>query len=42
MHPEVMSSKPGKCPKCGMDLVAVKPLVKKNTTPKKKMDGMKM
>jgi len=22
MHPEVISSKPGKCPKCGMDLVA--------------------
>ena len=21
MHPEVTSSKPGKCPKCGMDLV---------------------
>ncbi|MDN3654940.1 heavy metal-binding domain-containing protein [Ferruginibacter paludis] len=24
MHPEVMSDKPGKCPKCGMDLVKVK------------------
>jgi hypothetical protein len=24
MHPEVQSDKPGKCPKCGMDLV-VKP-----------------
>src|SRR3546814_1874818 len=22
MHPEVISDKPGKCPKCGMDLVA--------------------
>lgn len=22
MHPEVVSDKPGKCPKCGMDLVA--------------------
>ncbi len=21
MHPEVVSDKPGKCPKCGMDLV---------------------
>lgn len=21
MHPEILSSKPGKCPKCGMDLV---------------------
>lgn len=21
MHPEVISDKPGKCPKCGMDLV---------------------
>ena len=24
MHPEVVRSKPGKCPKCGMTLVAVK------------------
>ncbi|HUS02128.1 MAG TPA: heavy metal-binding domain-containing protein [Chitinophagaceae bacterium] len=24
MHPEVIRSKPGKCPKCGMKLVAVK------------------
>ncbi len=24
MHPEVTSDKPGKCPKCGMDLVKVK------------------
>ncbi|MEP7107161.1 MAG: heavy metal-binding domain-containing protein [Ferruginibacter sp.] len=24
MHPEVVMNKPGKCPKCGMDLVAVK------------------
>ena len=21
MHPEVISDKPGKCPKCGMDLI---------------------
>ena len=24
MHPEGISDKPGKCPKCGMNLVAVK------------------
>ena len=24
MHPEVISNKPGKCPKCGMDLTKVK------------------
>jgi hypothetical protein len=24
MHPEVQSDKPGKCPKCGMDLVVKK------------------
>ena len=24
MHPEVISDKPGKCPKCGMDLVVKK------------------
>jgi len=24
MHPEVVSGKPGKCPKCGMNLVPVK------------------
>lgn len=24
MHPEVHSDKPGKCPKCGMELVEVK------------------
>jgi len=24
MHPEVQSDKPGKCPKCGMELVEVK------------------
>jgi Heavy metal binding domain len=28
MHPEVISDKPGKCPKCGMDLVEKKPVVK--------------
>ena len=42
MHPEVVMNKPGKCPKCNMDLVAMK---SKKTTKKmdgKKMDGMKM
>ena len=34
MHPDVISDKPGKCPKCGMDLVV------KET--KKNMGGMKM
>ena len=31
MHPEIVSAKPGKCPKCGMDLVQkkIKPEVKK-------------
>jgi hypothetical protein len=24
MHPEVVKNKPGKCPKCGMKLVAMK------------------
>jgi hypothetical protein len=35
MHPEVLSDKPGKCPKCGMTLVKKEP-VKKTT------DSMKM
>ena len=25
MHPEVISDQPGKCPKCGMNLVLVQP-----------------
>lgn len=29
MHPEVVSDKPGKCPKCGMNLVLVKDAPKK-------------
>ena len=29
MHPEVQQSKPGQCPKCGMDLVPVKPAEQK-------------
>ena len=34
MHPEVVMDKPGKCPKCGMKLLAMKG--------SKKMKGMKM
>lgn len=30
MHPEVISDKPGKCPKCGMDLVEKKPVKAKS------------
>ena len=37
MHPEVVMNKPGKCPKCGMKLVAMK--AKKTT---EKMEDMKM
>ena len=33
MHPEVISDKPGKCPKCGMDLLKKEPM---------KHDKMKM
>ncbi len=29
MHPEVIQDKPGKCPKCGMKLVAIKEVKKK-------------
>jgi hypothetical protein len=29
MHPEVLSDKPGKCPKCGMALVKKSPAKKK-------------
>ncbi len=40
MHPGVVSDKPGKCPKCGMDLVEKKmPAGKKN---KKDTAEMKM
>jgi len=31
MHPEVISDKPGKCPKCGMQLVEVKSKEMKST-----------
>jgi predicted Zn-ribbon and HTH transcriptional regulator len=34
MHPEVLSDKPGKCPKCGMTMV-------KKTDTKKKMTSVK-
>ncbi|OCX52748.1 hypothetical protein BEL04_13830 [Mucilaginibacter sp. PPCGB 2223] len=36
MHPEVLSDKPGKCPKCGMTLV------KKADAKKKPAEKMKM
>ncbi len=29
MHPEIVQDKPGKCPKCGMDLIEKKDEVKK-------------
>jgi hypothetical protein len=41
MHPEVTSDKPGKCPKCGMDLVKKKPMAKKNAMKGMKMDSTK-
>lgn len=31
MHPEVITDKPGKCPKCGMDLIELKPKADSNT-----------
>ncbi len=34
MHPEVISDKPGKCPKCGMTLVKKEPAKKKTETMK--------
>jgi hypothetical protein len=37
MHPEVISDKPGKCPKCGMDLVKKETVAKDSA-----MNGMKM
>ena len=39
MHPEVVMNKPGKCPKCGMNLVAMK---KKTEKKDKSMGNMKM
>ncbi|MCZ2085810.1 MAG: lipoprotein, partial [Flavobacteriales bacterium] len=35
MHPEIISDKPGKCPKCGMDLVL-------KDAPAQKEDGIKL
>jgi hypothetical protein len=34
MHPEVIQDKPGKCPKCSMDLVEKKVEQKQDTTKK--------
>ncbi len=42
MHPEVVKHKPGKCPKCGMKLVAIKKMKKGEMKSDKSMDGMKM
>lgn len=45
MHPEVVSDKPGKCPKCGMELVEKKvPVDSLKTQPADtaKMKNMKM
>lgn len=39
MHPEVVRTKPGKCPKCGMGLVPMKMKGKKTVKP---MGDMKM
>ena len=41
MHPEVVMDKPGKCPKCGMDLVKMKSS-KKAGKMKGDMKDMKM
>jgi protein SCO1/2 len=38
MHPNVTSSKPGKCPKCGMTLVKAKPTSKPAATPEPKSE----
>ncbi len=38
MHPEIHSTKPGNCPKCGMKLVKEKPA----TSAEQKNDGMQM
>lgn len=39
MHPEVTSDKPGKCPKCGMDLVKKKSMAKNSSMKGMKMEG---
>jgi Cu(I)/Ag(I) efflux system membrane fusion protein len=41
MHPEVTSDKPGKCPKCGMDLVKKEIVVKDSATKDLHMDSTK-
>ena len=41
MHPEVISDKPGKCPKCGMDLVKKEDIAKDSTMKDMKMDSTK-
>ncbi|HWK05108.1 MAG TPA: heavy metal-binding domain-containing protein [Puia sp.] len=41
MHPEVISDKPGKCPKCGMDLVKKEDIMKDSTMKSMKMDSTK-
>ena len=43
MHPEVTSDKPGKCPKCGMDLVKkeIKSNMGKDDMKKMNMDSTK-
>ena len=40
MHPEVVSDKPGKCPKCGMTLVAKKTMKMDSAMNKKTMHKM--
>ena len=40
MHPDVVSDKPGKCPKCGMTLVAKKSMKMDSTMQKKTMHKM--
>lgn len=41
MHPEIVSDKPGKCPKCGMNLVAKKGNDTKNKAAHQDIPGMK-
>ena len=41
MHPEVISDKPGKCPKCGMDLVKKEAAAKDSSMKDMKMDSVK-
>ncbi len=41
MHHEVISDKPGKCPKCGMDLVKKETIAKDSSMQGMKMDSTK-